>query len=181
MNNLAGGYDKIRITVFLSDNSEYQCRLDLGIGNNDLGFSDRCLAMKEYHQLHYIRGDRKEQEIDSNYLTLIQTVSPYCIDEAFVVRARKHVAECLEQERVEKERADKAITHFNQEAQNEYQARTKLFQASLQVPSWANAVIIATYTEHDEVASNPYSDYYESTTTRTIVLAWSKYTRMLFP
>jgi len=181
MNNLAGGYDKTRITVFLSDNSEYQCRLDLGVGNNDLGFSDRCLAMKAYHQQHYIRGDRKEQEIDSNYLALIQTISRYNIDEAFVMRARKHVADHLEQGRVEKERTDKAITHFNLEAQNEYQARTKSFQASLQVPSWANAVIIATFTEHDEVASDPYSDYYQSKTTRTIILAWSKHTRMLFP
>ena len=97
------------------------------------------------------------------------------------MRARKHVADHLEQERVEKERTDKAITHFNLEAQNEYQARTKSFQASLQLPSWANAVIIATFTEHDEVASDPYSDYYQSKTTRTIILAWSKHTRMLFP
>ena len=181
MNNLAGGYDKTRITVFLSDNSEYQCRLDLGIGNNDLGFSDRCLAMKEYHQQHYIKGDRKEQEIDSNYLALIQKISHYSIDEAFVMQARKHVADRLEQECVEKERVDKAIIHFNQEAQNEYLVRTKLFQASLQVPSWANAVIIATYTVHDEITSDPHSDYYQSTRTRTIILAWSKHTRMLFP
>lgn len=93
MDNLAGGYDKTRITVFLSDNSEYQCRLDLGIGNNDLGFSDRCLAMKEYHQQHYIKGDRKEQEIDSDYLALTQTISRYCIDEGFVIRARKGITD----------------------------------------------------------------------------------------
>jgi len=82
---------------------------------------------------------------------------------------------------VEKELVDKAITHFNLEAQNEYQVRTKSFQASLQVPSWANAAIITTYTVHDEITSDHYSDYYQSKTTRTIILAWSKHTRMSFP
>jgi len=97
MDNLAGGYDKTRITVFLSDNSEYQCRLDLGVGNNDLGFSDRCLRMKAYHQLTYIEGDRRELAIDADYLALIQTISNYCLDETFVIRARKCIAGRIEQ------------------------------------------------------------------------------------
>ena len=181
MDNLAGGYDKTRITVFLSDNSEYQCRLDLGVGNNDLGFSDRCLRMKEYHQLTYIEGNRKELAIDADYLALIQTISNYCLNEVSVMQTRKQVAYSAEQIRMTKERSNKAINDFNEEAKHEYQARTEAFQASIQVPSWANAVIVATFTEHDDEGSDPYDDYYQSKTTRTIILAWSKHTRMLFP
>jgi len=181
MDNLAGGYDKTRITVFLSDNSEYQCRLDLGIGNNDLGFSDRCLRMKEYHQLTYIEGDRRELAIDADYIALIQTISNYCLNEISVMQTRKQVAYSAEQIRMAKERSNKAINDFNEEAKREYQTRTEAFQASIQVPSWANAVIIATFTEHDDEGSDPYDDYYQSKTTRTIILAWSKHTRMLFP
>jgi len=101
MGNLAGGYDKTRITVFLSDNSEYQCRLDLGIGNNDLGFSDRCIRMKAYHQQRYIEGNRKELAIDADYVALIQTISHYCLDETFVMLARKDLADRIEQGRGE--------------------------------------------------------------------------------
>ncbi|OCH32016.1 hypothetical protein A6E13_15700 [Aliivibrio fischeri] len=40
---------------------------------------------------------------------------------------------------------------------------------------------MATFTEYDEKRSDPYSDYYASITTKTVVLAWSTYTRRLFP
>lgn len=49
------------------------------------------------------------------------------------------------------------------------------------MPSWAKAVIVATHSIYDEENSEPYSDYHQSKTTKTIVLAWSKHTRNLFP
>nr|WP_014343565.1 hypothetical protein [Aliivibrio fischeri]AEY78068.1 hypothetical protein [Aliivibrio fischeri] len=45
----------------------------------------------------------------------------------------------------------------------------------------AKAVIVAMFTEYDEEKSDPYSDYYASITTKTVVLAWSTHTRQLFP
>lgn len=45
-------------------------------------------------------------------------------------------------------------------------------------PEWAKAVIVAEY-EEDE--SDSMSDYFHARTTKTVILAWSKHTRNLFP
>ncbi|WP_126381584.1 hypothetical protein [Desulfovibrio ferrophilus] len=45
-------------------------------------------------------------------------------------------------------------------------------------PTWAKAAIVA---ELDENQSDTMSDYYAHRTTKTVVLAWSKHTRNLFP
>jgi len=44
-------------------------------------------------------------------------------------------------------------------------------------PAWAKAVIVA---ELRRDVSEPQSDYYNTTTDRTVLLAWSKHTRDLF-
>ncbi len=54
-------------------------------------------------------------------------------------------------------------------------------RSGLVIPENAKAVIVATFTEYDEERSDPYSDYYASITTKTVVLAWSTHTRRLFP
>jgi hypothetical protein len=46
------------------------------------------------------------------------------------------------------------------------------------IPSWAKAVIIACERENE---SDPMSDYFSSTTVRTVILGFSKHTRDLFP
>ncbi len=42
-------------------------------------------------------------------------------------------------------------------------------------------MIVARFTEYDEENSQPYGDYYQFKTTCTIILAWSKHQRRLFP
>ena len=55
------------------------------------------------------------------------------------------------------------------------------FKTSEPVPEWAQGAIVATYTVFDEDNSDPYADDYRFNTEKTIILAWSKHTRRLFP
>ncbi len=47
--------------------------------------------------------------------------------------------------------------------------------------NWVQGTIVATYTMFDEENSDTYADDYRFNTEETIVLAWSKHTRQLFP
>ena len=51
-------------------------------------------------------------------------------------------------------------------------------QLTLEAPSWAKAVIVA---ELHEDASDSMTDYFHHTIKRTLILAWSKHDRKLFP
>jgi len=181
LTNVAGGYDKTSITVKFEDESQYQCRLDLGGVGNELGFSDHCMQVIAYHQQLDTKAIKPSFIKDTEYIKMLNTISCYSLNDAFVLQARKHMEQATTAYKNKQEQQYRALTEFTTQAEVEFKAKEKLFQASLVIPCWANAVIIATFTEHDEKNSDPYSDYYQSIITRTIILAWSRHTRMLFP
>ncbi|MCV5919105.1 hypothetical protein OFN60_37330, partial [Escherichia coli] len=61
----------------------------------------------------------------------------------------------------------------------EHRKAVEAFQDNLSIPEDAQAVIVAKFTSMSD-RSDPYTDYYETQTNRTIILAWSKHTRDLF-
>lgn len=78
------------------------------------------------------------------------------------------------QELRDKERAQQAI-----EQEKAKQARAEFIEvAKSKMPTWAKAVIVAELVEDQ---SDSMSDYWGSKTTKTIILAWSKHDRDLFP
>lgn len=175
-----GGYDKTNITVHFDNGHSHGCRLDLGCGGNVCGFSDHCFRVREYayylkqtHQKHWYVNDPQGLEL----LALIQS---YDLNRQVVAVARCEILRVTrlakEQEAIEKKQKlerDKQQVHLQRQQEES-------FHASLKVPTWAKSVIVATYSVYDEERSDPYSDYYQSKTIKTIVLAWSKHTRNLF-
>jgi hypothetical protein len=85
-------------------------------------------------------------------------------------------AELLAQaEEAERKRAE--AREAARKAEQERQEKAKAEFQRLR-PSWAKAVIVAKF-EEDE--SDPMTDYFGTITTKTVLLAWSKHTRNLFP
>lgn len=74
-----------------------------------------------------------------------------------------------EESRIAREKAY-AEADKQKEAANAWWAENK--------PEWAKAILIA---QHEKNESDLQSDYWGSSTTRTVLLAWSKHTRDLFP
>ncbi|WP_207923252.1 LPD25 domain-containing protein [Marinomonas flavescens] len=180
VSNLAGGYDKTRITVNLSDHSQYECRLDLGVGDNELGFADHCISIIEFNQRRLADNCTTLNNLNDQYISMIRTITKYEFDKSAVFDARTRMKEICEHNKKLQHQRDEALLESKKNIEAIKRADEKQFQDSLMIPQWAKSVIIATHTEYDEINSDPYADYYRSKTTRTIILAWSKHTRMLF-
>lgn len=176
-----GGYDKTNVTVFFDNGHSHGCRLDLGCGGNVCGFSDHCFRVREYafylqqtNQKHWYINDPQGAE-------LLALIGCYDLNRQLVASARcevlRRVRLAKEQEALEK----KQKSDLQKQKALQQREQEEAFHASLKVPTWAKSVIVAAYTVYDEKRSDPYSDYYQSKTIKTIVLAWSRHTRNLFP
>lgn len=177
--NPRGGYDKTKVTVHFDNEETYECRLDLGCGGNDAGFADHCLSMLAYYLRHQYDLDKPWLH-DQHHLSLIEAIQSYEFDNTFVEKARQDIQQVEMNAKAE----DEAIARAEQlewERQNrEQQEKEKAFQASLIIPPWAKAVIVATYTDYDAQCSDPRSGYHATKTVRTLILAWSRHSRNLF-
>ncbi len=125
----------------LFDNEDrYECRLDLGCGGNDAGFASHCLNMLVYYLRHQYDVDKPWLH-DQHHLSLIEAIQSYEFDKVFVENARQEIQQVEMNARVEQQ--ERSRQH------REQQEKEKAFQASLTIPSWAKAVIVATYTDYD--------------------------------
>ncbi|CDU13664.1 LPD25 domain-containing protein [Vibrio coralliirubri] len=181
LDNPLGGYDKTEVTVKFEGGHQHRCRIDLGCGGNETSFADHCFRILEYSE------SLKKSEPNHWYLTnsqgkeLVNLLKSYQLNRQQVANARqatfekvrlaKEAQEAEKQIEVEQRKAEQAV-RFQEE---------KTFRESLEIPEWAQSVIVARFTEYDEENSQPYGDYYQFKTTRTIILAWSKNQRCLFP
>ncbi|MCG7500019.1 hypothetical protein MHO82_24455 [Vibrio sp. Of7-15] len=181
LDNPLGGYDKTEVTVKFEGGHEHRCRIDLGCGGNEAGFADHCFRILEYAQ------SLKASEPHHWYFTnpqgkeLIALLKSYRLSRQKVASMRQVI---FEKVRLAKEHqdAEKQAKLAQQKAAHDLCIQQqKEFQDSLCVPEWAQSVIVARFTEYDEVQSDPYADYHQCSTTRTIILAWSKHQRRLFP
>ena len=181
LDNPLGGYDKTEVTVKFEGGHQHRCRIDLGCGGNETGFADHCFRILEYSE------SLKKSEPNHWYLTnsqgkeLIELLKSYQLNRQQVANARqatfekvrlaKEVQEAKKQIEVEQRKAAQAVRS----------QKEKEFRESLDIPEWAQSIIVARFTEYDEENSQPYGDYYQFKTTHTIILAWSKHQRRLFP
>ncbi|TVO31879.1 LPD25 domain-containing protein [Vibrio algivorus] len=180
LDNPQGGYDKTFVTVTFSDDSEHQCRLDLGCNMNDLGFSDHCLSVYDYHQQNHDKPEMAWMR-EEHKLELITLISRYQLDRVQVQQARAKASQIIEQVKREQEAQRREQVKAREEAIRAQQQKEEAFQQSLNIPKWAKAAIIATLTEYDSENSCPHTGDYESKTIKTIILAWSKHTQQRFP
>ncbi|WP_417884278.1 LPD25 domain-containing protein [Vibrio rumoiensis] len=180
LDNPKGGYDKTFITVTFHDSSEHQCRLDLGCNVNDLGFSDHCLSVYDYHQQNHDKPEMAWMRED-HQLELIGLIEHYQLDRVQVQQARAKAGEVIKEVKRKQEKEQRQKIKEREESIRAHQQKEQAFQESLNVPEWAQAVIIATKTEYDSENSCPHTDIYESKTIKTIILAWSKHTQQRFP
>lgn len=180
LENPFGGYYKTNVTVFFDNGHSHSCRLDLGCGSNVCGFSDHCFRVREY--AYYLKQTNQKHWYvnDPQGLELLVRIQSYELNRQVVASARCEILRVTrlakEQEALEKKQKSE---RDKQQAQS-FRQQEEVFHASINVPAWAKSVIVATYSIYDEERSDPCSDYYQSKTTKTIVLAWSKHTRNLF-
>ncbi|MBD1576783.1 hypothetical protein HC723_10080 [Vibrio sp. S11_S32] len=180
LDNPEGGYDKTFITVTFSDESEHQCRLDLGCNVNDLGFSDHCLSVYDYHQQNHNKPEMTWMRED-HQLELIGLIEHYQLDRIQVQQARAKASEVIKEVKRKQEEEQRQQIKEREESIRAHQQKEQAFQESLNIPEWAQAAIIATKTEYDSENSCPHTGVYESKTLKTIILAWSKHTQQRFP
>lgn len=181
LDNPLGGYDKTEVTVKFEGGHQHRCRVDLGCGGNECGFADHCFRVLEY-ALSLEKSDPSHwyfsQEIGRELLALLKS---YQLNRHTVALARSQVLVRTRLAKAQQEAEEQAKAKQRKAAHQQQVEREKAFQASLSIPDWAQGVIVATYTVFDEESSEPYGDDYRFNTEKTIVLAWSKHTRRLFP
>ena len=145
---------------------QHECRLDLGCGGNDQRFAEHCLSMARYYRQH--KGDvDKPWLYDKHYQQLIKLINTYELDHSSVDLGHLQVKQVEEQ--------------ASAQAYSEHQEAEEAFQETLEVPEWAKGVIVATLTDYDAESSEPYAGEFHIKTLNTIILAWSKHSRNLFP
>lgn len=181
LDNPLSGYDKTEISVTFEGGHQHRCRVDLGCGGNESGFADHCFRILEYAE------SLKKSEPNHWYLTnpqgkeLIELLKTYQLNRQQVANARQATFEKVRLAKEAQEVKKQVELEQRQAAHDSRLQKEKAFRESLNVPEWAQSVIVARYTEYDEENSQPYGDYYQFKTTRTIILAWSKHQRRLFP
>lgn len=181
LDNPLGGYDKTEISVTFEGGHQHRCRVDLGCGGNESGFADHCFRILEYAE------SLKKSEPNHWYLMnpqgkeLIGLLKTYQLNRQQVANARQVTFEKVRLAKEAQEIEKKSELEQRKAAHDLRLKKEKAFRESLNVPEWAQSVIVARYTEYDEENSQPYGDYYQFKTTRTIILAWSKHQRRLFP
>ncbi|MEZ9409327.1 LPD25 domain-containing protein [Vibrio lentus] len=181
LDNQLGGYDKTEITVTFEGGHQHRCRVDLGCGGNECGFADHCFRVLEYalsleksDPSHWYFTHAQGREL----LALLKT---YQLNRHSVALVRSQVLARTRLAKAQQEAEEQAKAEQRKAAHQQQVEREKAFHASLCIPDWAQGAIVATYTVFDEENSDPYGDDYRFNTEKTIVLAWSKHTRRLFP
>lgn len=178
--NPLGGYDKTKVTVTFDNEHQHECRLDLGCNGNDHGFAEHCLSMARYYRQH--KGDvDKPWLYDKHHQQLIELIHTYELDLSFVDLGRLQVKQVEEQAKAEEAAKEKAKEQALEQAWREHQQAEETFQETLVVPQWAKGVIVATLTDYDAESSESYAGEFHTKTLKTIILAWSKHSRNLFP
>lgn len=181
LDNPLGGYDKTEVTVKFEGGHQHRCRIDLGCGGNETGFADHCFRILEYSE------SLKKSEPNHWYLTnsqgkeLVELLKSYQLSRQQVANARQATFEKVRLAKEAKEAEKQIEVEQRKAAQALRSQEEKEFRESLDIPEWAQSVIVARFTEYDEENSQPYGDYYQFKTTRTIILAWSKHQRRIFP
>lgn len=177
--NPLGGYDKTKVTVTFDNEYQHECRLDLGCGN-DHGFAEHCLSMARYYHQH--KGDvDKPWLYDKHHQQLIELIHTYELDLSFVDLGRLQVKQVEEQAKAEEAAKEKAKEQALEQAWREHRQAEETFQETLVVPQWAKGVIVATLTDYEDESSESHGGEFHTKTLKTIILAWSKHSRNLFP
>ncbi|HIF5656372.1 hypothetical protein P5E07_16460 [Vibrio parahaemolyticus] len=180
ISNPLGGYDKTKVTVTFDNEHQHECRLDLGCGGNDHGFAEHCLSMARYYHQH--KGDvDKPWLYDKHHQQLIELIHTYELDLSFVDLGRLQVKQVEEQAKAEETAKKEAKEQALEQAWREHQQAEETFQETLVVPQWAKGVIVATLTDYDAESSESRAGEFHTKTLKTIILAWSKHSRNLFP
>ncbi|MCG9702739.1 hypothetical protein L1D19_21980 [Vibrio natriegens] len=169
-----GGYHKTKVTVFFDNDDTHECRLDLGCDGNDAGFTDHCLNILSYFELHQHDTPWLHHP---HHLALIEAIRQYELDTALVKQARCAIREVETMAKAEQEAQEHAKRQRQEQRYREHQQQEQAFQASLCIPEWAKAVIVATHIDHE--TENGEVDEL-SQTHKTIILAWSKHKRNVF-
>ncbi|HIF9544694.1 TPA: LPD25 domain-containing protein [Photobacterium damselae] len=178
--NPLGGYDKTKVTVTFDNEHQHECRLDLGCNGNDHGFAQHCLSIAAYFNQH--KGDADKPWLyDKDHQQLIALINTYEFDLTLIEQGCLQIKHIEEQARAEEAAQQQRKKEALEQAWREHQNAEALFQQSLDIPQWAQGVIVATLTDYDAERSEPYSGEFHTKTLKTIILAWSKHSRNLFP
>ena len=181
LTNPVGGYDKTYVRVHFSNQDIYECRLDLGCGGNDQGFAEHCLSIIEYDEREQYKAQLEKRPPANHYQKIVEQLKKYRFDQQLILIARHKAKEATANAEAEEQKQEELKRIEQQKAFELHRQKEQEFQDNLVVPDWAKAVIIATLTEYDSDNSESYAGYHQTKTVRTIILAWSKHTRNLFP
>jgi hypothetical protein len=135
--------------------------------------------MARYYHQHKGEVD-KPWLYEGHHQTLIAHINSYQLDATQVDIGRMEIKQIEAQAKAEEEAREEAIRQEKVKAWQAHQEAEKVFQASLDVPSWVKGVIVATLTDYDAESSEPYTGEFHTKTLKTIILAWSKHNRHLF-
>lgn len=87
---------------------------------------------------------------DQHHLSLLEAIQSYEFDTVFVENAKQDIQQVERSAKAEDEAKAQAEQQEWDGQHREQQEEEKAFQASLAIPPWAKAVIVATYTNYDE-------------------------------
>lgn len=181
LTNPVGGYDKTYVRVHFSNQDIYECRLDLGCGGNDQGFAEHCLSIIEYEEREQYKAQLEKRPPANHYQKIVEQLKQYHFEQQLILIARHKAKEATANAEAEEQKQEELKRIEQQKAFELYRQKEQEFQDNLVVPDWAKAVIVANLTEYDSDNSDSYAGYHQTKTVRTIILAWSKHTRNLFP
>jgi hypothetical protein len=122
------------------------------------------------YYLHHQYDVDKPWLHDQHHLSLIEAIQNYEFDTAFVENAKQEIEQTEMNAKAEDEAKAQAEQQEWERQNREHQEKEKAFQASLTIPPWAKAVIVATYTDYDAENSDPRSGYHATKTVRTLIL-----------
>mgnify|MGYP000666361413 CR=1 FL=1 len=117
----------------------------------------------------------------NDHQKIVLQLKQYHFDQQQILIARHKAKEATANAKAEEQKQEELKRIEQQKALELYRQKEQEFQDNLVVPDWAKAVIVAALTEYDSNNSDPFGGYHQTKTLRTILLAWSKHTRNLFP
>ena len=168
------GGAKTDIRIEFDNGQQYDSQLCIGQSFElDKGIEKRLSDLKDYLAANEDRLSATNK-LEHKFLTLV--------DLSDIDNSANHesLIEFIKQERIRKEEEQKTAYEEKLRKQALKRKEEAIFRESLNIPEDAKAVIVASFTSPCP-SSDPYSDYYASTTDNVIILAWSKHTRDLFP
>lgn len=165
------GYEKTDVKVTFDSGTIFNIDLSLGRGC-DKSIKERLGKLKSYVEEFKERLTREEL-LEFGFLTKVDLED---IDNS---KNKALYSSIIAEEAKRKEEEEKKAYEERQKRIMEHRKAVEAFQDNLSIPEDAQAVIVAKFTSMSD-RSDPYTDYYETQTNRTIILAWSKHTRDLF-